>query len=167
MGSLYRLAAVPILDPSLLMDVKGLRLPAVYVDALGQAIYPHAGVLVPVEHQDAYGHPFTTDLAAVLADEESMQRASARLAYGFEADDWYGAREAAIPGGIADIVDFSLVVWFGASSEGEPFCFDFRADQRNPSIICWDGDALYWRRIAPDFEALLAVYGLRLDPGES
>ncbi len=160
------MAAVPILDRSLLMEVKGLRLPAIYVDALGQAIYPHAGVMVPIERRDAYGNPFTIDLAAVLADEEAMDRASARLPYGFEADDWYGKREAGVPGGIADIVDFSLVVWFGASSEGEPFCFDFRDDERNPSIICWDGEALYWRRIAPDFEALLGVYGLRIAGAE-
>ena len=60
-------------------------------------------------------------------------------------DDWV----------IPYIADFSQVVCFGFGSEGDPYCFDYREDRDQPSIIYW-ADA-YWRRVAPDFETLLTL----------
>ena len=62
---------------------------------------------------------------------------------------------------IPDIVDFSKIVCFGMSADGAPFCFDFRDNLEQPSVIWW-ADA-YWRRVAPDFDSFVALLDLDKD----
>ena len=138
------------------MDINELDLPDAFVRALAQGAFSSHSVARPVEGL----HPL--DLAEVYQEQATLTQATLRVAIGFEPDDWYGARTPDVPGGIPDIVDFSQIVCFGSSSEGEPFCFDFRHDAINPSVICWDGHAVSWRRIAPDFETFLRLFGLQL-----
>jgi hypothetical protein len=140
------------------MEIAGLAVPDVVLRAAyaelsiaNDGLRPHDGV-------DAYGHPLTLSLAQIYHESADVIRATIRLAIGFEADDWYGARTPESPGAIADVVDFSRVLCIGSSTEGEPFCFDFRDDPEHPSVICWDGDALSWRRIAPDAETFLRIF---------
>jgi SMI1/KNR4 family protein SUKH-1 len=65
--------------------------------------------------------------------------------------------EAELPGFLPDITDFSKIVWFGRTPTGCPVCFDFRENLQEPSIIyCPDMYSL-WRRVAPDFETLVAL----------
>jgi hypothetical protein len=39
--------------------------------------------------------------------------------------------------------NFSEIICFGMSGDGTPFCFDFRSNTHQPSIIWWDD--IYWR----------------------
>jgi hypothetical protein len=41
------------------------------------------------------------------------------------------------PGFIPDVVDFSLIICFAVDGEDAPFCFDYRDDKENPSVIYW------------------------------
>lgn len=144
------------------MDVNGLNLPDAFVRAVAQGAFSrHIGAR-PVEGVDASGHPLELDLAEVYQEQAALTQATLRVAIGFEPDDWYGARTPDVPGGIPDIVDFSQIVCFGSSSEGEPFCFDFRHDAINPGIIFWDGHAGSWRQFAPDFKTFVRLFGLQL-----
>ncbi len=144
------------------MDINGLNLPDAFVHAVTQDMFGGRERLRPRNGVDTSGYALLVDLAEVYQEQATLMQATLRVAVGFELDDWYGARTPDAPGSIPDIVDFSQIVCFGSSAEGEPFCFDFRNDTVNPSVICWDGDALSWRRIAPDFEAFLRLFGLQL-----
>ncbi len=89
-----------------------------------------------------------------------MIAANEELAVGFEPSDAYGMRtaeEIAVPGTIADIVDFEAIVCFGRAEDGTPFCFDYRMTPDKPSVICWDSSELCWRQIAPDSATFVAV----------
>lgn len=84
----------------------------------------------------------------------------AELPKHFAPDGFYGepSVEADAPGYIPDIVDFSKIVCFGISGDGAPFCFDFRDNESNPSVIWWDD--VYWRRVAPDFASFLELFDI-------
>lgn len=61
------------------------------------------------------------------------------------------------PGFIPWITDFSQIVYFGERGNGAPFCFDFRDNPEEPSIIEW-ADAAHWRRVAPSFETFILLF---------
>ncbi len=143
-----------------MIEIAGLRVPAAFLRAVSAGLNSQGVVLRPHNGVDAYGHPLMLGLAQVYQEPMALARATLRIAIGFEADAWYGARLPASAGAIPDIVEFSRILCFGSSSDGEPFCFDFRDDAVHPSVICWDGDALSWRRIAPDVESFLRIFGL-------
>lgn len=140
------------------MEIAGLPVPDVVLRAAHADLIPENDGLRPRNGVDAYGYPLTLSLAQIYHEPADVIRATIRVAIGFESDSWYGARTPEIPGAIADVVDFSRVLCFGSSTEGEPFCFDFRDDPDHPTVICWDGDALSWRRIAPDAETFLRIF---------
>ena len=144
-----------------MIEIAGLRVPAASLRAVSEGLNSQGAVLRPHSGVDAYGHPLMLDLAQVYQEPMALAQATLRVAIGFEADAWYGARLPASAGAIPDIVDFSRILCFASSSEGEPFCLDFRDDALHPSVICWDGDALSWRRIAPDVETFLRLFGLQ------
>jgi hypothetical protein len=66
------------------------------------------------------------------------------------------ARYAHLPGFLPFITDFSKIVYFGNTASREAFCFDYRENAGEPSIIHWD-DA-YWRRFAPDFSSFMSLF---------
>ena len=142
-----------------MIEIAGLRVPPAFLRAVSAGLNPPGTVLFPRSGVDAYGHPLMLGLAHVYQDPMALARATLRVAIGFKADAWYGARLPGSAGAIPDIVDFSRILCFGSSSDGEPFCFDFRDDAVHPSVICWDGEALSWRRIAPDVETFLRIFG--------
>ena len=72
-----------------------------------------------------------------------------------EIDEW-NAEYAHLPGFLPFITDFSQLLDFGRSDCDEPFCFDYRDNQDEPSIIHWD-DA-NWRRFAPNFDTFISWY---------
>jgi hypothetical protein len=147
------------------MEIAGLRVPDEVLRVAHAGLISDGYVLRPRDGVDAYGHPLALGLAHLYSEPAVLIRATIRVAIGFEADSWYGARTPEAPGAIPDIVDFSRILCFGSSPEGEPFCFDFRDDAEHPGVICWDGDALSWRRIAPDAEAFLRIYESTSDKG--
>ena len=146
----------------MMIEIAGLRVPSAFLSAINAGLNPLGTVLRPHGGVDAYGHPLMLGLAQVYLEPIALARATLRVAIGFEADAWYGARLPTSAGAIPDIVDFGRILCFASSSDGEPFCLDFRDDSLHPSVICWDGDALSWRRIAPDVESFLRMFDLRL-----
>lgn len=140
------------------MEIDGLLIPDVFVQSAQAVLIPEGDSLQPRDGVDAYGYPLALSLTHIYYRPADVLRATIRAAIGFEPDAWYGARTPKGAGAIADVVDFSRVLCFGSSAEGEPFCFDFRNDSEHPSVICWDGDALIWRRIAADVESFLRIF---------
>lgn len=107
---------------------------------------------------DCYGNELETELAELLETETEIIAATKKLEIDFVGDGVYGEEPGETgSGAIADIVDFNKVVCFGYSSDGAPFCFDFRAPQLKPSVIWWDD--INWRRVAPDFEQFIMLLG--------
>jgi hypothetical protein len=145
-----------------MIEIAGLPVPEAFVRAARANLISEGVVLRPVDGVDAYELPLSPTLAHLYFEPATLMRATSRVAIGFEADSWYGARTPDVAGAIADITDFSRILCFGFSAEGEPFCFDFRDDLERPSVICWDGEALAWRRIAPDAETFLRIFSLSL-----
>jgi hypothetical protein len=154
------------------MDVNGLKLPESFV-ILYETIKQGASACLSLTGSaDAFGHPFEADLE--LWDQELVAR-TARLAVDYtvnEEEEFQSllkiarltpaqireaiAMESQRPGHVPLIEDFSKIVWFGRDPAGKPFCFDYRDNPEEPSVI-HRGDA-YWRRLAPDFDTLIDLY---------
>ncbi|MBW3635568.1 MAG: SMI1/KNR4 family protein [Armatimonadetes bacterium] len=143
------------------MEINGLTLPASFVRAIEQGDLSertkHWRLQNLREELDAYGNPLETELGAVYEDIASLQKETASLSKDFplHPDDWDEMNRDQ-PGFIPYIKDFSKVVCFGMDGGGAPFCFDFRENQEEPSVIWW-ADA-YWRRIAPNFQAFIGLF---------
>jgi SMI1 / KNR4 family (SUKH-1) len=115
---------------------------------------------------DAYGNRFAADFETTT-NLSLIEQSTKELALYFGAGDMppevveKGLQEARTrPGFIPYIEDFSKIVWFGRTAAGAPYCFDFRENERQPSIIHWDDGGGHWRRIAPDFQTFIGL----LDP---
>jgi hypothetical protein len=141
-----------------MLEIAGLPVPDLYLRAVRISSFAGDEPFETRGGADAYGHPLTLSIVQMYQEPADLIRATTRVAIGFEPDAWYGARTPAITGAISDIVDFSRILCFGVSAEGEPFCFDFRDELESPSVICWDGNAMVWRRIAPDVEGFLRIF---------
>lgn len=139
------------------MVVNGLQLPASFLQfwqAMHKGEQPDKWVLK--ENVDAYGHPWETGLE-VYWDPKTMEQETAELPKRFVMDDAdkINASCADEPGSIPFITDFSKIVCFGETAGGEVFCFDFREDPKEPGVIYWEG---CWRRVAPNFQAFMALF---------
>jgi SMI1/KNR4 family protein SUKH-1 len=156
------------------ISVNGLDLPASFAELISRQDTPEDWMLK--EDRDAYGNfwqmdlELYTDLERITADTNDMPR-HFKLSIRTPAEIAKGnALSALNPGFIPFITDFSQIVVFGRNAEGDEFCFDFRSDLRQPSIIFWDD--YYWRRVAPSFESFLSLikpldwreYAERYDP---
>jgi hypothetical protein len=51
-----------------------------------------------------------------------------------------------------------MYVRFGTSISGECYCFDFGAGSTEPSVVTWPTGDCYWRRVAPNFAAFMALF---------
>jgi hypothetical protein len=97
---------------------------------------------------------------------QRMEQETAGLARNFGvADKWsppllqsQTEKARAYPGFIPYIEDFSMIVQFGRKLSGAPFCFDFRENAREPSVIHWEDGGCYWRRLAPSFDTFISLF---------
>jgi hypothetical protein len=156
-----------------MITVNGLELPTSFVEFLRD----EPGLLRELKGKvDAYGNPFEADFATDLervasetdlaTDLERIGHETADLAPNFGvADKWSPEevlsqtdKERTSPGFIPYIDDFSKIVQFGRTMAGAPFCFDFRENAREPSIIHWADYGSYWRRIAPNFDTFISLF---------
>jgi hypothetical protein len=142
------------------MEINGLKLPVSFVEAIRTGIlYRETGSWALRESIDAYGYPLESELGEIYETEDNIIQETNNLPKHFapecceEINDWQNE-----PGFIPYIVDFSKVVCFGISGDGAPFCFDYRVNREEPSVIWWDD--IYWRRIAPDFNSFIALFDL-------
>lgn len=141
------------------MMVNGLQLPASFVQlasAIRRGELPDNWML---KHDvDAYSNDWQADLE-IYYDIERIAANTAELSGwfqpGYEAEV-AGGHCVNEPGFIPYIWDFSKIVNFGRQGSDEPFCFDYRDDLQQPSVIYWT-DAC-WRRVAPNFEAFMDLF---------
>jgi hypothetical protein len=143
------------------MVVNGLKLPESFVQLIRSGGLPNVWVLKM--EVDAYGNEFQSELRLLRAVQPMEQGAEAlpvlfelQVSATPEERQQMDADSANEPGFIPYLFDFSEVVWFGDGHEDSPFCFDFRDDPQEPSIIYWDD--VYWRRVAPNFMAFIDLY---------
>lgn len=109
---------------------------------------------------DAYGRPWpqgglslwygrmAIENLAQPADPEGLPLWQPRFARVSEA--W-----ALDPGFVPYPTDFPQILAFGGTGANEGLYLDYRDDPQNPSVLCWDG--VYWRRVAPSFEAFFSL----------
>jgi hypothetical protein len=142
------------------MTVNGLKLPDSFVTLIDRPQPLDYWVLKG--DVDAYGHKFLQDL--ILLDSlAKIEEETIRLPISFHIADYTpeeiaeaNAEDARLPGWIPFITDFSKVVYFGRTPSGEAYCFDFRDNRDEPSIIYWDDG--HWVRVAPDFDTLMSLF---------
>ena len=139
------------------MVVNGFQLPAAFVQLCEAICDGEEGPFwEQIRRFDAYGSPWWADLT-INSDEETIRENTEFLTRAFEKDGFQQANvHSDEPGFIFDFTDVSRLVWFGRTGSGEPFCFDFRGNHEEPSVIHWT-DA-YWRRVAPNFVSFIALF---------
>jgi hypothetical protein len=140
------------------MEINELKLPVTFVQDIHEGKFQRViGSWQLKENVNAFGNHLETELGGVYKDPKSITQETKLLPKHFapelfvEPSEWQNQ-----PGFIPDILDFSKIVCFGMSGDGAPFCFDFREDENNPSVIWWD-DA-WWVRIAPNYESFIGLF---------
>jgi SMI1/KNR4 family protein SUKH-1 len=143
-----------------MMEVNGLKLPDAFARFVSQPDADMEMWELRGDH-DAYGKPLETDFKAFTKEEQIAAR-TAWLPYGIhfhtdtEADiarrdtmaaDW--------PGAIPYIRDFARIIQFGENGAGNAFCFGFRENPTEPSVIYYND--FFWQRVAPNFESFAAL----------
>jgi hypothetical protein len=152
------------------MEVNGLQLPASYVRLAreGQLPYPGRVEWRLRKQRDAYGRPWEAYILRFYEDEKTMLQRTAEFAQTFAEgtpEEFQEANEfdAKKPGFIPFFHDFSKIVQFGDDGGSMVYCFDFRENPEEPSVISWE-DA-YWRRVARNFDQFVGLWK-RVDPAE-
>ena len=143
------------------MEVTGLKLPTGFVrDVNNGKLRREIGSWQLKSDIDAFGNHLETEIGDVCETPEAISRATEDLWTYFvdespddEPNEWENE-----PGYIPYIKNFSEILQFALGGDGSPFCFDFRNDVNNPSVIWW-ADA-YWRRIADDYESFIELFDL-------
>lgn len=141
------------------MIVNDLTIPDSFAAALASKQLKRAkGSWQLRKEQDCYGHLLETEIGQVHDTVKKIEAATESLAVQFQPNEYYGKSTEALagPGFIPDILDFSQLLCFGIAGGGEPFCFDYREDAFEPSVIWWDD--VYWRKIAPDFDRFIFLF---------
>jgi SMI1/KNR4 family protein SUKH-1 len=144
------------------MEVDGFKLPASYVE-ICQAIRERRShpIWVHIYGVDAYGRPWEARDMTIQGDEESIKEDTEFLRQRFR-EGGFRQNEAARdePGFATEISDVSKLIWFGSPASGEPFCFDFGASPKEPSVIFWASSSgvIYWRQVAPNFDDFIALF---------
>jgi hypothetical protein len=143
------------------MVVNGFEIPEAFLqlsEAIERGEAPNEWDLK--EHVDAYGHPWDVfDLRLNFRDQESLQSNTDWISEAFLEEDrlQHYPDCANQPGFIAEFTGVANFVWFGSSTTGEVFAFDFGSDPKEPSVVYWDDNG-YWRRVAPNFESFIALF---------
>lgn len=145
------------------MEINGLKLPATFVRDIQEGKFQRViGCWELKENVDAFGNHLETDIGDVYEDTKSIIRQTNDVGEDFTSYKLYEPNEwDNKPGYIPYISDFSKVVCFGTSGDGADFCFDYRKDINNPSVIWWDD--VYWRRIAPDYDSFIDLFDFSKD----
>jgi hypothetical protein len=155
---MFSVAVAQLLVVRRFMRVRGFTLPKEFVSCVETGQLRRSRGSWPLRgNRDAFGNHWESELGEIYSTVEDIQRESDLLPRYFSPD----IRDvpemfADAPGFIPYISDFSRILTFAISGDGAPFCFDYREDDRQPSIIWWD-DA-YWRCVSPDFTKFLSLF---------
>ena len=141
------------------MNVGRFSLPKPFVNALESGLFQRKrGSWELKRNTDAFGNRLETEIADVYCSVAAILEAGKENKEDFPIDEHHGVSQV-VPdesGAVADVTDFDAVVEFATSADGSPFCFDFRTDPDNPSVVWWND--WYWRRVAPDFDSFIALF---------
>jgi hypothetical protein len=134
------------------MVVNGFELPAAFIqlcEAIQQGEAPVEWELK--EDVDAYGQPWDPADLRFICEPERMQGFTERLSEGYLHENRFQN-----PGDIEDFTGVANFVEFARATDGDFYVFDFGRDLKEPSVVYWaDG---HWRRVAPNFDALMALF---------
>lgn len=143
------------------MTINGLKLPAVFVADLESGRFVRERGSWPLcENKSAYNEPLETELGAVF-DEAQIQQETDELHANYncvttEDIEGYTKIYGISLGEIPYIWDFLKIVCFAMAGDGSHFCFDYRANEDEPSVIWWAD--VYWQRIAPNYESFVELF---------
>jgi hypothetical protein len=142
------------------MEINGLKLPDAFIqDVQENKFKREIGCWKLKEEFDAFGNHLETEIGKVYTDIDEINRETENLSKHYVPDGFYGDPTESFseePGFIPDITDFSKIVCFAMSFDAADFCFDFRDDINEPSVIWWDD--VYWRRIASNYKEFIALF---------
>jgi hypothetical protein len=145
------------------MKINGLTLPASFVQEIDRGTLGKRTQSLELRHLreelDAYGHHLETEMHSFYEDIASLQKETDALPKNFppydDSEEW-DDDDKDEPGFVPYIKDFSEIVCFGMDGGAAPFCFDFRENPIEPSVIWWAD--VCWRRIAPNFKAFIELF---------
>lgn len=165
-GSGCRRAVVAERDRA--MVVNSFELPDAFVKLCEAIERDEAPMLWELkENVDAYGRPWEVAGLTINSDPQEIQADTDWLSNAFLHEERFqqDAVNADQAGFIADFPGVANLVWFGRGSDGLPYAFDFGTDPKEPSVVYWGMG--YWRRVAPDFAAFIALFGDALAEDEA
>lgn len=149
----------------MVIEINGLKLPTNFVEDLQNGrLHVSVGSHQLRKEKNAWDEPLETELGWVFEDVNQIQKETDKLPEGYtflsveEVEDYtklFGVQ----PGEIAYFWDFSKVVCFAMAGDGAPFCFDFRDNEEEPSVIWWADD--HWQRIAPNYETFMGLFEIQ------
>lgn len=146
------------------MEINGLKLPSAFVQDLQAGRFLKQRVSWELKkNENAFGEPLETELGAVFEDLAQIQKETDELPEGYTSlslEDVAGYSETCGVqlGEIPYIWDFSKIVCFAVAGDGAPFCFDYRENHEEPSVIWW-ADA-YWQRVAPNYTSFIQLFDI-------
>ena len=138
------------------MNINGLEIPEALLKAMKSKNYNQKIGSVPLKvSKDSYGYELETEIGELYNSDERIRYESKSLAKGFAPDGIYGevSEYNNEPGFINDIIDFQNILSFAISSDGAPFCLDYRDKNKSTPCVIWWQD-VYWRKVSdnlPDF----------------
>ena len=144
------------------MGINGLKLPSAFIQDLQSGrLFRERGSWELKKDESAYGEPLQTELGNVFENLAQIQKATDELPEGYaflSVEDAEGYTETCgvQPGEIPYFWDFSKIVCFAIAGDGAPFCFDYRENHKEPSVIWW-ADA-YWQRVAPNYTSFIQLF---------
>src|SRR6266571_3662333 len=106
--------------------------------------------------EDSYGNPRVNSDIEFLTDVEKIKERTDKIVHWFKAERYQQDPEYAACPGYVKVTSVHKFVCFGQTAADEPFCFDFRQNPEEPSVITWNDE--YWQRIAPNFDAFMGLY---------
>jgi len=141
------------------MEVNGLPLPAaleqIVRDGQGEWTAWLTSERVKRERKDAYGNHFDRFDPEFFNPETMIEVTSTLPGRCRPQSEEVLQILAGKPGLIPYVKDFSKIVAFAELVNGEPFCLDYRENDRDPEVILYqDG---YWRQVAPNFTAFMEL----------
>ena len=143
------------------MTVNGLTLPAAYLaDFASGKLTPKTLAFPLLENKNAFGDSIETELDVCFGDAQTIAEETATLQRDFDISPEEDAKYIEVcglsPGEISTIFDFSRILCFARAADDAPFCFDYRENSSEPSVLWW-ADA-YWQRVAPDYASFVALF---------
>lgn len=146
------------------MEINGLKLPDTFAqDVRSGRLRREQGSWELRKDESAYGEPLQTELGRVFDHLDLIQKETDELPKGFtflstEDAEGYTKLYGIATGEVPYFWNFTKIVCFAVAGDGAAFCFDFRENEQQPTVIWWNDS--YWQRIAPNYEAFIQLFDI-------